>query len=225
MDASNYVANNYILEGLEKDEESRLLSCFTRIKFKAGDFVFRENEEGNQLFLVETGLVVVRRWITEGNIEKILLTAEQGGIFGEMSFMDSGLRTASAFVERDSVVQALSRSEFDLFCEKYPLAGTKVLNNLLRIIVERLRGTTDAYIDAVQYNVQVSGSEQMGFHHLIASSMAVEITLTNGKSVTGTIIQVDKSEAGHQLIIRKTGEGLVMIPYHSIVTITFDADL
>jgi len=88
-----------------------------------------------------------------------------------------------------------------------------------------LRGTTNVYIDAVQYNVQVTGSEQMGFHHLIASSMAVEITLTNGKSVSGAIIQVDKSEAGHQVIIRKTGGGMVMIPYHAIVTITFDADL
>ncbi len=224
MDASSYVAPGYLTRGLEKDEQAWLLSCFTKKKFESGDYVFREHEEGEQLFLVETGLVVVKRWITEGDIEKVLISAEEGDVFGEMSFMDSGQRTASAFVEQDSVIRVLSRSNFDSFCEQYPLAGAKVLDNLLGIIVGRLRGTTNAYIDAVQYNVQVTGSEAMGFQHLITSNMSVEITLMSDKIISGAIVQVESSQAGHHVIVRQTKGGLAMVPYHAIATITFDAD-
>ncbi|MBI9075074.1 MAG: cyclic nucleotide-binding domain-containing protein [Desulfatibacillum sp.] len=224
MDPSAYIANNYLLDGLEQEQQSWLLSCFSKKAFKAGEQVFRENDAGDELFFVESGRVVVRRWITEGSVDKILLTAEQGDVFGEMAFVDHGLRTASALAEVDSVIRCLSRNTFNSFCGKYPKAGVKALDNLLCILALRLRNTTDAYVDAVQYNIQVSGTEPLGFQHLITSSMIVEMHLTSGACLVGTVITVEKSEAGFQIIIRKMDGGLIMVPYHAITSISFDAD-
>ncbi len=225
MDPSAYVVTNYLLDGLEKDQQSWLLSCFTKKELQAGEQVFGENDAGDELFIVDSGRVVVKRWITEGSIDKILLTAEPGDIFGEMAFVDADLRTASALAEVDSVIRCLSRNSFDAFCKEYPQAGAKALDNLLRIVAQRLRGTTNAYVDAVQYNIQVSGTESLGFHHLITSTMAVDIMLMSGGNLSGTILTVERSEAGYQVIIRKKDGGLVMVPYHAIASISFDADL
>lgn len=224
MDPSAYSANNYLLNGLEQEQKSWLLSCFTKRALKPGEQVFGERDPGDELFFVESGRVIVRRWITEGAVDKILLTAETGDVFGEMAFVDYGLRTASAHAEVDSVVRCLSRSTFNSFCEKYPVAGARALDNLLRILALRLRNTTDAYVDAVQYNVQVSGTESLGFQHLITSSMSVEMALITGATLLGTVITVEQSEAGFQVIIRKADGGLVMVPYHAIACISFDAD-
>lgn len=224
MDPSAYIANNYLMNGLEHDQKSWLLSCFTKRTLKAGERVFSEHDAGDELYFVESGRVIVRRWITEGAVDKILLTAERGDVFGEMAFVDYGVRTASAQAEIASVVRCLSRNTFNSFCEKYPRAGAKALDNLLRILALRLRNTTDAYVDAVQYNVQVSGTESLGFQHLITSSMMVEMSLISGTAMLGTVITVENTEAGHQVIIRKADGGLVMVPYHAIVSISFDVD-
>ncbi|WP_028316451.1 cyclic nucleotide-binding domain-containing protein [Desulfatibacillum aliphaticivorans] len=218
------MASNYLLDGLGQDQKSWLLSCFTKKSFKAGEQVFRENDKGDELFFVESGRVIVKRWITEGNVDKILLTAERGDVFGEMAFVDYGLRTATAYAEVDSMIRCLSRNTFNSFCEKYPNAGAKALDNLLRILTLRLRATTESYVDAVQYNVQVSGTESLGFQHLITSSMTVEVLLTSGASIYGTVVTVEKSEAGFQIILRQPKGGLIMTPYHAIACIYFDAD-
>ena len=219
MDASRYVGRTHIMDGLSEDEKKGLSAYFKDISFSAGDYVFREKDDGDSLYVVESGLVIIKRWITEGNIEKMLLTAEPGMVFGEMSFMDKGGRAASAFVEQDAELKILSRADFDKFIEKDKKAGSKVLDNLLHTVVGRLRGTTNAYFDAVQYNLQVSGSQQMNFHHLISSGMGVKLDLITGKSVSGAILQVEKSDAGFQVIIRKEDRDLVMIPYHAVSAI------
>ena len=224
MDPSAYVANNYLMGGLEQDQKSWLLSCFTKKTYKAGELIFQEHDKGDELFFVESGRVVVKRWITEGAVDKILLTAEKGDIFGEMAFVDYGNRTATAWAEVDSAIRCLSRKTFNSFCEKYPKAGAKALDNLLRILALRLRNTTNAYVDAVQYNIQVSGTESLGFQHLVTSSMAVEMLLLSGISLFGTVITVEKSEAGFQVILRQSNGGLIMVPYHAIASISFDAD-
>ena len=159
-----------------------------------------------------------------GGVEKTLLTAERGGVFGEISFMDRRGRSASALVEEDAVVNVLSRSNFEEFTREYPDAGLKVLDSLLCIVVVRLRVTNEAYREALQQGLHVIGGDLLNFQHLITQSVRIRMELLSGKTVIGMIIQVIQSNAGHEVVVRDGDCNLIMIPYHAITSIGFDLE-
>ena len=158
----------------------------------------------------------LRRWIVLGGVEKTLLTAGKGGVFGEIAFMDRRGRSASAFVEEDAVLKVLSRSDFDKFNKENPGAGLKLLDSLLCIVVDRLRVTNEAYREALQQGLHVIGGDLLNFQHLIAQNVRIQMMLLSGRTVSGMINQVIQSNAGHG--------HLVMILYHAIVSIAFDIE-
>jgi|GEM_PF-1318486 CRP-like cAMP-binding protein len=213
-----------LMRNLNENEIKLFLDCFKENTFSTGDYVFKEGDEGDRLYIVNSGMVTLKRWVMLGDIEKALLTAENGCVFGDISFIDRSGRSASAYVEQDSVILDLTRSDFDSFYEKNPAAGLKVLDNLLNIVATRLRATNKAYLDAVQHDLQISGGHHLNFQHLITYSMKIEIELVSGKNMSGTIIQVEQSNAGYEVIVNDNKGNLVMIPYHAIASITFDAD-
>lgn len=216
MEASDLFA------GLSAEQKKALEDILEKKTFSAGEVVFRENDTGESLYIVESGVILLNRWITEGDIEKSLLTALPGDIFGEISFMDMGGRSATAFVEQEAEVMELERPAFDSFCKEHSEAGVIILNRLLTLVVDRLRLMNHLYVDALQSELMLSGSHQLNFQHLIASSMWIQMELVNGKSAKGRIVQVHKSDAGAELVIREQGGGLVMVPYHAVVSISFD---
>ncbi len=224
MTESTIMVSSLLMRGLDDNEMKLFKDCFKEQSFSSGDYLFKEDEEGDALFIVESGIVELKRWIMQGDIEKLLLRAEEGCVFGEMAFMDRGGRAATAFAIDDVKVQTLTRSDFDAFNEKNPLTGAKVLDNLLCIVVDRLRTTNKLYLDTVQHELQTSGGQQLNFQRLIAKSMIIKIELSSGNIVTGSIIQVEKSDAGYEVIIRDSDGNLIMVPYHSVAMISFDLD-
>ncbi len=63
-------------------------------KFKAGDVLFREGEEGDSLHLVRVGSLTISRQI--GGREVVLSYVAAGNYVGEMTMMGEGKRTATA---------------------------------------------------------------------------------------------------------------------------------
>jgi membrane protein len=74
---------------------SKLMTLFGRIYQKDG-VIFREGEEGHDLFYVLEGSVAIKH----GN--STLRSIGPGGYFGEMAFLTNAMRTADAMVESDS---------------------------------------------------------------------------------------------------------------------------
>ena len=71
------------------------------VKFDAGDTILTEGEAGNTAFLITAGSVEVS--VGEGARAKNVGTLEAGDVFGEMSLIDPGPRSAT--------VKALSPTE------------------------------------------------------------------------------------------------------------------
>ena len=224
MAGSTGVESSYLVQGLNANERRLFLKYFHEESFPAGSYVFKENDDGDTLYVAESGIVSLRRWITVGGVEKTLLTAGEGGVFGEISFMDRRGRSTSAFVEEDAVLLTLGRSDFDKFSKDNPGTGLKVLDNLLCIVVDRLRVTNEAYREALQQGLHVIGADLLNFQHLIAQNVQVRMRLLSRQTVSGSINQVIQSNAGHEVVVRDGRGNLVMVPYHSIVSITFDIE-
>ncbi|CAB5079947.1 hypothetical protein D3OALGA1CA_84 [Olavius algarvensis associated proteobacterium Delta 3] len=218
MSTSERPIENLLTTHMDEEEVRLFMDQFEYQRFDNGEFVFREGDPGDVLYIVKTGLVSLVKEITV-DVNKKLVLARPGMIFGEFSFMDRGERSASAVTEDDSELFSLKRAVFDQFILKQPQAGIKVYMNLLQIVVERLRRTNDAYRDAVRWGLEITGTQKLNFQYLITENVEIRIELSNGKTVEGKVLQLERSDAGHEMILANKLGKLTIIPYHAIVSV------
>jgi CRP-like cAMP-binding protein len=97
--------------------------------FKAGEFIFREGDPAEELFVVKTGTVEIR----VGN--RLLDTLPERSIFGEMALIDHGYRSATAVAATDATVVPVGEKQFLLLVSRTPYFAL----NVMRVLVQRLR--------------------------------------------------------------------------------------
>jgi len=204
-----------LFDQLYEDEERLVMERFQRESFAAGEYVFKENERGNTLYIVEEGAVSLKKLIIN-DYEKTLFVAYNGLVFGEFSFIDGRERSASAVAETDVVLLSLRRDDFDAFIKEHPEAGIKLYNNLLHTTVERLRQTNDEYREAIRWGIEATGTQNMNFQYFITENVNIRLELVNNRMFEGKILQLEQSDAGYELIVVNTLGDLSMIPYHAI---------
>jgi len=125
-----------------EDALSRLL-----VAHPAGEFVFREGEAGEEMYIIQEGSVEILRQF--GPKQKLLATLEAGDFFGEMSMLENRPRSASARIKSDAKLLPVDPSTFDQMLREYP----EVAVRMLRSLCNRLR----KYEDDAQAANQVAG--------------------------------------------------------------------
>src|SRR5687768_4853139 len=135
-----------IFELLHDDDRIELAKVVDSVQLQAGTILFQAGEPGESLFIVRSGSIELYIKDTAG--QKIILTvAEEGQVFGELSLLDSGPRTATALALTDVELLVLDREDLLLIFQKRPdaalhmLAGMSVMtrkaDELLRTRVSR----------------------------------------------------------------------------------------
>ena len=89
-------------------KESPFAKFLTR--FSKGDFIFRQGEEGDEMYIVQSGQVAIRKMIA--GKRKTVNVLEKGDFFGEMSLFDQEPRSASVKALTDVRILALARNDF-----------------------------------------------------------------------------------------------------------------
>jgi CRP-like cAMP-binding protein len=136
-----------ILIGLTDEQLSRVASiCETKV-YSAGDVIVREREPSNEIYIIHTGSAEVR--VSGGRVTAETLAAPgpqaiislgQGQIFGEMSLIDMGLRSATVRCTADDTeLYVIRRDDFIQLCEKDSDIGYKVMRNLAADLSFKLR--------------------------------------------------------------------------------------
>ncbi|HEY0762673.1 MAG TPA: DUF1003 domain-containing protein [Pyrinomonadaceae bacterium] len=113
-------------ELLKDEDRSELANVVDTVKLNAGDTLFHAGEPGESLFVVRAGSIELYIKDTAG--QKIVLTiAEEGNLFGELSLLDSGPRTATAIALTDAELLVLDRDDLLLLFGKRPDAALNML--------------------------------------------------------------------------------------------------
>src|SRR5262245_28692765 len=115
---------------LNEDEKKLVMERMQRESFSIGEYIFKQDDTGEKLYVVEKGAVSLIKAIG-ADLDKTVLIAPEGTIFGEFSFIDSRTRSASALVTVNTVLLSLDRKDFDALFDQYPAVGKKLYNNLL----------------------------------------------------------------------------------------------
>ena len=115
-----------IFELLHADDKQALADVVDAIKLNATETLFNAGEPGEALFIVRSGSIELFIKDTAG--QKIVLTvAEEGDLFGELSLLDSGPRTATAVALTDTELLVLDRGDLLLLFQKRPDAALHML--------------------------------------------------------------------------------------------------
>ncbi|MFK8138444.1 MAG: EAL domain-containing protein [Bdellovibrionales bacterium] len=119
---------------MAKDIKKNGISKFySKRKVKAGEVIFRQNEEGDSAFIIEKGRVEIFVEGEAGNTP--LATLGVGEIFGEMAIIDFQARAASARAITDTELTIVSQ---DQLSERINLADP-IVRLLISMLIKRNR--------------------------------------------------------------------------------------
>ena len=122
--------------------EVRLLAHFMMVyRAEPGVEIIREGDGGDFMLMILEGEVEVHkrdRW----NTPQLLATVEAGRTLGEMSMIDGEARFATCIATAPVVIAVLDRENLARIIVEQPLLGAKILMELVLMLSQRLRATS-----------------------------------------------------------------------------------
>ena len=143
-----------LFAGLVDEEYDRLRALGEHRTFQDDEVIIEEGAPGDELFVIEQGIVRVEKRTIEG-YEEMLASLEDYECFGEMSMVDRGPRSATVRAMGEVTVVAFPQDDLDKLFRAYPRTHRTLLLNLTRIIVSRLRRVNESLIQRVYDSVIV----------------------------------------------------------------------
>ena len=104
-----------------------------KVNFAAGEIILREGEEGDTAFLITAG--AVEMLIGEGAQARTVAKLTTGDVFGEISLIEPGPRSATVRASEDTLCAMTSFDEFMGWIEEDPAQAVM----FMRALVPRLR--------------------------------------------------------------------------------------
>jgi CRP-like cAMP-binding protein len=132
----------HIFQDLDEGELARVVEVCREQKFAVGQYVFKEGEPGNRLFIIAEGEVRISRNIP-GAGEEALAILKAGAVFGEMAIFDRSERSTDAIANTSCTLITISRSDFELLLDFNRDLAYKLLWSVVRLLSARLRVTNE----------------------------------------------------------------------------------
>jgi CRP/FNR family cyclic AMP-dependent transcriptional regulator len=132
-----------IFRDLDDDELALVANVCAQESFVSGQYVFREGEDGNQLYLIAEGQVRISRDVP-GSGEEAFAVLKAGALFGEMAVFDGTERSTHAIATGGATVLTITRSDFETLLDLNRELAYKVLWACVRLLSSRLRSTNDS---------------------------------------------------------------------------------
>ena len=126
-----------MFEGLGPEDLAHLAQEMVSRRFKGGEMVFNQGDEGSAMYIVAAGHVNIH--LPGENSRRVSLKdITVGEYFGELALFDDKPRSASALATTDASFLELDRKALSDYLERRPSAAMVIL----RTMAERLRERT-----------------------------------------------------------------------------------
>src|SRR5947209_127945 len=153
-----------LLDELERETLSRLLESE---QYRKGDTIYAYGDPGEKIYIIRSGLAEV--WIENDEGQKLTVSEPcAGDVFGEISFLDGGPRTATACALEDTDCLTLTREHLLEFIDEHAHAAI----DLLTVMGQRWRRTDALLRKHVVPNVNKLEDERLTFGQRIADKVA-----------------------------------------------------
>jgi CRP-like cAMP-binding protein len=142
-DVTELLKQVVIFRDLEDAELAQVGDVCKEESFVSGEYIFREGEHGNRLYLIVNGEVRISRDVP-GSGEEALAILKPGAMFGEMAVFDRTQRSTHAISNGGTTALTISRADFEMLLEFNRELAYKVLWAVVRVLSSRLRSTNDS---------------------------------------------------------------------------------
>jgi CRP-like cAMP-binding protein len=135
-----------IFGGIRTEIIQTLLALCPVVSIPTNQFFFHEHDQGDSMFVLETGkAAVLKAWRGQDYLLQIL---KAGDCFGEMAVMDHGPRSASVRAVEDSVAIRISAANLYEVYGQDPKQFALIQMNMGREVCRRLREADNRLFDA-----------------------------------------------------------------------------
>jgi len=138
MSIINIIKSSPLFFELYDEEIDTIIKDCNVISLEEGSYIFRENDEGNEIYLILTGGAHVKKG------EIILADLKKGDLFGEMVLLDERVRTADIVSSTYTDVLVLNYDTIFNKFTKNPKIFSILMLNLCRLLAKRLKTSGDS---------------------------------------------------------------------------------
>jgi uncharacterized membrane protein len=133
---------------LDHEERGTLAKMIDHTAVAQGEIVFRHGDPGDCLYVISKGEIEIS--VQDHTGQKIILAHPNvGDIFGELSLLDGGARTADAVALTDCDLLIVDRNDLLTFLQSKPAAAL----DILAVMGQRIRQADDLLRGRVTRNV------------------------------------------------------------------------
>lgn len=172
---------NRLFEGLSDDELALLKKLVKEKKYSDHEFILREGESGEVLYLLEEGQVEVLKKDIVGHHDYRINLLQAGSIFGEMVFFGKKIRIASIRAISPTIVLEISMGAIQ---KHHPDIALKILNNFAHHFAARLEETNQHSVLAAKKLVQ----KEKKLNAMSRLSLQIFIVLLLYQCVVSTLV-------------------------------------
>jgi CRP/FNR family cyclic AMP-dependent transcriptional regulator len=144
--------------------------------FNQGSMIFKENDEGADMYIIISGLVEIRK-ATGSSSSKILTTLQKGDMFGEMAIIEKQPRSASAVAVQPTRLLVLNEKLYDSMIGTNPDFARK----MNKVLSERIRRA-----DAIIQNIMTTNRQNQLWAGLLQYAKEKGVATFKGSRVSMT---------------------------------------
>lgn len=140
-----------LFEDFTAAELDQFLELTDPMVAKPGDVIVKQDDPGDCMYIMVKGKARVVHHKDGHYIE--LATLRPGDFFGEIALVDEGPRSADVQALEECVLLKITQAVISAVAGVYPTAAFKFLIAIGRIMVGRLRRSTQRYVDSLLFPV------------------------------------------------------------------------
>jgi len=162
-DVAEFLRDVRLFQAFSDDDRAALARALRERTVRKGQVLFREGDQGAEMYLVRRGTLVVSKAVT-GPVEQILARMGPGDFVGEMSLFDRAPRSATiqADAAADAALLVLDRASLETLIEANPRAAASFFHALVQVFIERMRASSDLVAEVTRWGLEATGLDVEG---------------------------------------------------------------
>ncbi len=194
---SKLLRNHFLLRTLSNEDLEKLARYSQVQQVDPGTVIFSKNDAGDSMMVIIAGKVVIGSTSVAGK-ELVLNIIGEGEVLGEIAFVDGEARTADARALEATTYLVLERRYFQPLLDGQP----KLAAQLLGVLCQRLRNTTDQMEDTAFYELKTRLARKLvvfAEHYGDQSDTANKIEIPVNQSELGAMLSATRESVNRQL--------------------------